>query len=507
MRKRFCFIDLDGTLLSKTKKISNNNLEAIKNFVDDINHIVICTGRWPISASKFNYQIEKFSNIKNKYLIAMNGSFIKDLQNDKIIHESFLRQDVFEKLLIVQKKFRVPMWIYSKDGVKNKIIYSLNIPLKKIVSKFNYGTVIDYNKNECNNNSIYKILFISMNAKKINKLYSWLKENFSDYLSIIKTSSKNIEITSSNTNKGTAIQLVSNLENLSINDIYTFGDSGNDISMFKKSGHRFAFSFKNTTLNKFASLTFSNNKNLYTLFSKIKNNEFDNNYLKDRNVKFVFNNVTSLSDIISVANQNFLWGYLINQNNCSLIVESLPNWTIKKIFNEFLINKNLNIVSANSFNFYSVKEKKFIFAKSFSDTQILKIKEFINRNSEHLKTIIIETKNEIILIYKNEKLLKDFLSKYNLLKSDFSQIERFDLCNINQYLSNVLTFSVWGLSNNFFHENFDIVSIDNIYSFLNKKEKKDSPNKNVEQFTNEFIINQNQDLGKINNCFRELLSK
>ena len=90
MENRFlALIDLDGTLLSHRSKISKHNLEGIKEFLNDGNQVAICTGRWPVSATIFNDTIEKFTSLKNKYLVSLNGSLIFNLIENKIIYESF----------------------------------------------------------------------------------------------------------------------------------------------------------------------------------------------------------------------------------------------------------------------------------------------------------------------------------------------------------------------------------------------------------------------------------
>ena len=96
---KWAFIDLDGTLLNQRKIIPKNNLIALKKYVENDGNIVITTGRWPISAKKINDKIEKFSQIKNKYLISMNGANIFDLKENKIIYEKQINLNIFNEIL------------------------------------------------------------------------------------------------------------------------------------------------------------------------------------------------------------------------------------------------------------------------------------------------------------------------------------------------------------------------------------------------------------------------
>jgi HAD superfamily hydrolase (TIGR01484 family) len=77
-------IDLDGTLLSKFKRISQSNFKALKTYVNQGGTPVITTGRSIVSAEKFANKIADYVGNKSEYIIAFNGAYIKNLQNNEI---------------------------------------------------------------------------------------------------------------------------------------------------------------------------------------------------------------------------------------------------------------------------------------------------------------------------------------------------------------------------------------------------------------------------------------
>jgi hydroxymethylpyrimidine pyrophosphatase-like HAD family hydrolase len=89
-------IDLDGTLLSKLKRISKPNLEAIKDYIQQGGIPVVTTGRSIVSAEIFAKQLDAFSITKSPFVIAFNGAYIKDLTTNKIfenkISDSIVRE-------------------------------------------------------------------------------------------------------------------------------------------------------------------------------------------------------------------------------------------------------------------------------------------------------------------------------------------------------------------------------------------------------------------------------
>ena len=480
--KKWCFIDLDGTLLTKTKKISKKNLDSLKKYVENGNKYVLTTGRWPVSTLKLSNVIFSHTNIQSNYIISLNGSYIYDLKNNKIAFKQPIRKDVFEKLLDVQKIFKISMWIYSESGIENKTIYSKKIPFKKIVSKFNCGQVVGLDENFVKNDDNYKVLFMSFSTKKISKLYKWLLENFEDYLTIIRTSSKNIEITNKNVDKGFGVEFIQKKEKISTIDTYALGDSGNDVAMFKKCGFRVAFS-KNKELNNLSNYSYKNNKKLNFVLDKI--NELNHTYYDENiSIKLNIENLPNLDRKIYIANHLLLWNYLLGQNKLILELKKYPNWLVRKLFKEFLIDRNVFITSSNYVNHFSEKEQKFLFAKSFSDTQQgLILNSFENKST---KLSILENENgETLLIYDSEVTLNDFLNKFNFKKSDFNSLCKLSLIDLKNKLKTFINITVYGVCPEEFTNNFEIFSQSDLHFVYRKNsnnEKYQSKDKNIKEF-------------------------
>jgi hydroxymethylpyrimidine pyrophosphatase-like HAD family hydrolase len=85
MKYKLLAIDLDGTLLSKTKHISNKNLDELKKYIEQDGTPILTTGRSIISSQKFVDQIDEYTGYQSKYVVSFNGAHIKDLVNNKII--------------------------------------------------------------------------------------------------------------------------------------------------------------------------------------------------------------------------------------------------------------------------------------------------------------------------------------------------------------------------------------------------------------------------------------
>lgn len=441
--QKWSFIDLDGTLLNFFKRVSLKNLKALKNYSIQNNKIIITTGRWPVSGLKFNKKIEDFTKQKNNYLISLNGAYIKDLTTDQIIFKKIIPFTLFEQIIEILKEFNAKSWIYTYEGIKQKKIFSLNQSFKKIIGILNHGSVIKLKLNNLKNDEVYKITIWKFNIKTIDNLYKKLNNFFQNKLTIIRTSNRVIEITAENINKGQALEFIKNENNLKKYQICTFGDSNNDYSMFLKAGFRFNFKKSNKLLSEISNFSYKSNKS----FSKAVIFLTTNNLFK---YKQYSKSINLEIDKIEANNQNipiykflFLWSYLVYNNKLTLNVKDCPYWLVKTFLFELINNFNIDVKINNKNALYSEKEKKFIFAKSFSDTQKQAIFSFIEKNKNKIKLFIVEGLENISIFYQNKTILNFFLNKFtnkNIFFKMFNFLE-FNLANFEESILSVTFYS------------------------------------------------------------------
>ncbi|MDE6476858.1 MAG: HAD hydrolase family protein [Mycoplasmoidaceae bacterium] len=97
MKYKVIGIDLDGTLLTKTKRITRKNLNALSAYINRGGIPVIITGRSSVSAKKFFNKIEKHSDKKLRYLACFNGAYIYDQLENKE-NKKFIFHDVAKQI-------------------------------------------------------------------------------------------------------------------------------------------------------------------------------------------------------------------------------------------------------------------------------------------------------------------------------------------------------------------------------------------------------------------------
>ena len=82
MKHKILGIDLDGTLLTRTKKITKKVCLALNEFMKAGGLPVLVTGRSTVSTLKYCEKIERHSKNKMKFVCCFNGAYIHDRVNN-----------------------------------------------------------------------------------------------------------------------------------------------------------------------------------------------------------------------------------------------------------------------------------------------------------------------------------------------------------------------------------------------------------------------------------------
>lgn len=188
--------DFDNTIyfIDDSKK-NQNNIEAIRKFVDNGNIFIIITGRNYSSLKKY---IEKF-DIPYTYIITDDGAKIFD-KNDECINTIKLGINSINKVIPILEKEKANY--YLDDGLSK-----------------------NDNKNEC-----VKIVVNCIDEKDKKRMLEIIKDTDIH----IYASRRHVNIINKKVNKAMALRKLFELENLNLDDIFVIGDNDNDYEMLSK---------------------------------------------------------------------------------------------------------------------------------------------------------------------------------------------------------------------------------------------------------------------------------
>lgn len=231
MIKLIC-LDIDGTLLDSNHKVTEKNMDSLKRAIDKGVLITIASGRMFPSAKFFG----KVIGI-NAPLITMNGAYVKDDVNDKVVADFPMKKEDVIKLYAILKEFDIKPNLYTVDTMfvseradryneMNKLI-----PVEeryKIVSlneEYGYEELFRDHGHE-----LYKcIIFPKISDKPSIKKRVLEELN----LSIVESHETNYEFTSVDATKGNAVLKLAEYYGFKNEEVMTVGDSENDLSMIE----------------------------------------------------------------------------------------------------------------------------------------------------------------------------------------------------------------------------------------------------------------------------------
>ena len=200
--KKMLVSDYDGTFYTDEDNVKLN-VEEVEKFRRLNNLFVIATGR---SYYDFGKKKKKY-DIKYDYLVINHGATILNKEEETIsnyVIDENVKLDLVKELDLQDQEIMFACsGLESRVSIKNKNITKIN---KKYRTLEEAKEINDY----------------------INKKY---KDKVESYL--LPTSNA-VEVISAKTNKAKAVQELSNLENIKKDNVYTIGDSYNDVEMIEK---------------------------------------------------------------------------------------------------------------------------------------------------------------------------------------------------------------------------------------------------------------------------------
>lgn len=222
-----CFsIDLDGTLLNSSHQISEENYKVLQDLQAQGHMIMINTGRAVEDVIKFE-EIQKLQ----APIISINGTVIYS-NTREVLYEASLPIETYKEILPILQDIGLRVMVYTNQGgfpCRNPEIQDKHDDeIEPIFADYDYNQIL-----EKENLKIYKIMAVSRRdeLEKINKAKKKIDGKFE--LSWASSHPNNVEFTSVEANKGRALLRYQKLTDIEFDEIFAFGDGGNDLEQFK----------------------------------------------------------------------------------------------------------------------------------------------------------------------------------------------------------------------------------------------------------------------------------
>lgn len=250
---RLVVIDLDGTLLDSHKQLQPQTRQAIKEVKQRGILVTLATGRTWGSTAPFALQLGIDIPV-----ITYNGAYITAIGDKHPVEKKAMSIDLAGKMLkqLEQAGFYVKVYIdehlYVQETTEETIAFSRRFGVP-------FTAVGRDNLAKLTANPL-KISVIERSGR-IQEAWRIL-EGWKNRFTINRDGEYGIEITEASVNKGAALERISKMLAISMNEVMAIGNEGNDVQMICKAGLGVAMGNAYDELKKMANIVTKTNDEL-----------------------------------------------------------------------------------------------------------------------------------------------------------------------------------------------------------------------------------------------------
>ncbi|MDD3026607.1 MAG: Cof-type HAD-IIB family hydrolase [Erysipelotrichaceae bacterium] len=224
--------DLDETLLSTDRSVSQGNIEAIKKARELGVKFVLATGRG-FKTVQGTLKELGLDNVKDEYVISFNGGAITENYNNRLLSFNGITFEFARELFNRGLDYDVCIHVYSKD-----VVYGYNMcddEIAYLKGRMDFVEIKEDNIDFLKDEEIAKVLYMNKDINYLNKIEEELAD-ITHEADVSYSSNRYIEFNRKGVNKGAGLRTLAKLLGVAIEDTMAIGDNLNDLAMIKDAG-------------------------------------------------------------------------------------------------------------------------------------------------------------------------------------------------------------------------------------------------------------------------------
>ena len=232
MRRKIIFLDLDGTLLSSDKTVSEENMRVLKQALLNGHLVAITTGRSTCGGKRIMREIHL--DLPGCYLLSFQGSEIYDWGRNEILFSDGIDGETAAELLEAFDREGIHAHTFVRDGILT-LHESPQLLRYNQVAKEKY-TVLD-NLEQLRGRICSKVIAVDYDDhQKLERFREMFSQREKGRLNSFFSSRALLEYCKAGINKGNALKRLAQMLDIPTADTIAVGDEENDISMIKAAG-------------------------------------------------------------------------------------------------------------------------------------------------------------------------------------------------------------------------------------------------------------------------------
>jgi Cof subfamily protein (haloacid dehalogenase superfamily) len=224
---RLLLADVDGTLVTTDKILSDRAVAAVRRLKDEGILFAITSGRPPRGMSMLVDPLDL-----NTPIAAFNGGLLvhRDLS---VIRQETIPAEVVAPAISLLESFRLSVWLYRGADWYVRDLHGPHVEREAWTVRFAPTLLADYDDVK---DDVVKIVGVSDDVEAVAAASTAAQSEFGDGVSAARSQSYYLDITHPNANKGSVAKILCARYGIPSEQLATIGDMPNDVLMFAHSG-------------------------------------------------------------------------------------------------------------------------------------------------------------------------------------------------------------------------------------------------------------------------------
>lgn len=238
MNIKLIAIDLDGTLLSSDRKLSEENKKAIKKAKEKGIQIVLCTGR-PLRSMK-HYLSELDLLDDGDLAITYNGGLIQQTKTGEIIKQITFNRSESLDIYKLGQELKMPVnfidldYVYEPPYLINA--HSSYVSTNSDIPKDQALKFVDVDMDKLPDPFTINKIVMSRPTEELDQIIPKIPKSYHEKYNIYKSQPFILEFLPQYVDKGYSMRVIGELLGLEKAEIMGIGDQENDLSLVQNAG-------------------------------------------------------------------------------------------------------------------------------------------------------------------------------------------------------------------------------------------------------------------------------